>query len=108
MRGRKGARVNGEKGAAGVQEEAACCSAARRARGMKQLPKPSGGYLFEIIMRRHELRSTMMTTNRPPEDRGKLTGDMPSATAMLDGFLQHCEGQRPSRPSGLRAAEGGA
>ena len=33
--------------------------------GMKQLPKRSGEYIFEIIMRRHEVRSTMMTTNRP-------------------------------------------
>lgn len=36
--------------------------------GMKQLPKRSGEYLFEIIMRRYELRSTMMTSNRPLED----------------------------------------
>jgi len=35
--------------------------------GMKRLPKRSGEYLFEIIMRRHELRSTMMTSNRPLE-----------------------------------------
>ena len=32
--------------------------------GMKQLPKQSGEYLFEIIMRRHETRSTIMTSNR--------------------------------------------
>ena len=37
--------------------------------GMKQLPKRSGEYLFEIIMRRHELRSTVMTSNRPLEER---------------------------------------
>tara|TARA_R110002072_G_scaffold302999_1_gene490989 strand:+ start:8519 stop:8707 length:189 start_codon:yes stop_codon:yes gene_type:complete len=36
--------------------------------GMKQLPQKSGELLFEIIMRRHELRSTMMTSNRPLED----------------------------------------
>jgi len=35
--------------------------------GMKQLPKKSGEFLFAIIMRRHELRSTMMTSNRPLE-----------------------------------------
>jgi DNA replication protein DnaC len=35
--------------------------------GMKQLPKRSGEYLFEIIMRRYETRSTMMTSNRPLE-----------------------------------------
>jgi DNA replication protein DnaC len=59
--------------------------------GMKQLPKRSGEYLFEIIMRRHELKSTMMTSNRPLEDWGKLIGDVPAATAILDRFLQEAE-----------------
>lgn len=59
--------------------------------GMKQLPKRSGEYLFEIIMRRYETRSTMMTSNRPLEDWGKLIGDVPSATAILDRFLHHVE-----------------
>jgi DNA replication protein DnaC len=59
--------------------------------GMKQLPKRSGEYLFEIIMRRYETRSTMMTSNRPLEDWGKLLGDVPSATAILDRFLHHAE-----------------
>ena len=59
--------------------------------GMKQLPKRSGEYLFEIIMRRYEKRSTMMTSNRPLEDWGKLIGDVPAATAILDRFLHHAE-----------------
>lgn len=59
--------------------------------GMKQLPKRSGEYLFEIIMRRYETRSTVMTSNRPLEDWGKLVGDVPSATAILDRFLHHAE-----------------
>lgn len=59
--------------------------------GMKQLPKRSGECLFEIIMRRYELRSTMMTTNRPLEDWGKLIGDVPAATAILDRFLHRAE-----------------
>jgi DNA replication protein DnaC len=59
--------------------------------GMKQLPKKSGEFLFEIIMRRHELRSTMMTSNRPLEDWGKLICDVPAATAILDRFLQDAE-----------------
>jgi DNA replication protein DnaC len=59
--------------------------------GMKQLPKRSGEYLFEIIMRRYELRSTIMTSNRPLEDWGKLIGDVPAATAILDRFLHHAE-----------------
>jgi DNA replication protein DnaC len=57
--------------------------------GMKQLPRRSGEYLLEIIMRRHENRSTMMTSNRPLEDWAKLIGDVPAATAILDRFLQH-------------------
>jgi DNA replication protein DnaC len=59
--------------------------------GMKQLPKRSGEYLFEIIMRRHETRSTVMTSNRPLEDWGKVIGDVPAATAILDRFLHHAE-----------------
>jgi hypothetical protein len=59
--------------------------------GMKHLPKRSGEYLFEVIMRRYETRSTMMTSNRPLEDWGKLIGDVPSATAILDRFLHHAE-----------------
>ena len=55
--------------------------------GMKQLPKRSGEYLFEIIMRRHQLKSTMMTSNRPLQDWGKLVGDVPAATAILDRLL---------------------
>ena len=59
--------------------------------GMKNLPRRSGEVLFEIVMRRYETRSTMMTSNRPLEDWGKLLGDVPSATAILDRFLHHAE-----------------
>lgn len=57
--------------------------------GIKQLPKRSGEYLFEIIMRRYEVRSTLMTSNRPVEEWGKLIGDVPAAGAILDRFLHH-------------------
>ena len=59
--------------------------------GMKQLPPKSGQILFEIIMRRYENRSTVMTTNRPLADWGKLLADVPSATAILDRLLHHAE-----------------
>lgn len=59
--------------------------------GMKHLPKRSGEFLFEIIMRRHEIKSTLMTSNRPLPDWGKLIGDVPAATAILDRFLQAAE-----------------
>ena len=32
-----------------------------------------------------------MTSNRPLEDWGKLLGDVPSATAILDRFLHHAD-----------------
>ena len=57
--------------------------------GIKRLPHKSGEYLFEIIMRRYETRSTIMTSNRPIEEWAKLIGDVPSATAILDRFLHH-------------------
>jgi DNA replication protein DnaC len=59
--------------------------------GMKKLPKRSGEYLFEVVMRRYEVRSTIMTSNRPIEDWGKLIGDVPAATAILDRFLHRAE-----------------
>jgi len=40
-------------------------------------------------MRRYENRSTIMTSNRPLEDWGKLLSDVPTAGAILDRFLHH-------------------
>jgi DNA replication protein DnaC len=59
--------------------------------GLKQLPARSGESLFEIVMRRYENRSTLMTSNRPLEEWGKLIGDVPAAGAILDRFLHHAE-----------------
>ena len=42
-------------------------------------------------MRRHQLRSTVMTSNRQIGDWDKLIGDVPAATAILDRFLQQAE-----------------
>lgn len=59
--------------------------------GLKQLPRNSGEHLFEVIMRRYENRSTIMTSNRPLEEWGKLLGDVPTAGAILDRFLHHAQ-----------------
>jgi DNA replication protein DnaC len=59
--------------------------------GLKQLPRHSGEYLFEVIMRRYENRSTIMTSNRPVEEWGKLLQDVPTAGAILDRFLHHAQ-----------------
>jgi DNA replication protein DnaC len=45
--------------------------------------------LLEIIMRRSERASTMITSNRPVDDWGKLLGDSAAVTAMLDRLLHH-------------------
>jgi DNA replication protein DnaC len=57
--------------------------------GLKALPKHSGEYLLEVVMRRYENRSTIMTSNRPLEEWGKLLNDVPTAGAILDRFLHH-------------------
>jgi len=44
--------------------------------GLKQLPKNSGEHLFEVIMGQYENWSTIMTSNRPLEEWGKLLGDV--------------------------------
>lgn len=59
--------------------------------GLKILPPKSAEILLEIIMRRYEVRSTLMTSNRPIEEWGKLLNDAAAATAILDRFLHHAE-----------------
>ena len=59
--------------------------------GLKTLPPKAGEVLLEIVLRRYENRSTLMTSNRPIEDWGKLLNDVPTATAILDRFLHHAE-----------------
>lgn len=59
--------------------------------GMKELTRKASEYLLEVIMRRHGLKSTMMTSNRPVEDWGKLLGDNAAATAILDRLMNNSE-----------------
>ena len=57
--------------------------------GMRKLPLTAAEDLLEIIMRRYERASTLLTSNRPVEDWGKLLGDVAAVTAMLDRILHH-------------------
>ena len=57
--------------------------------GMRKLPLTAAEDLLEIIMRRYERASTLLTSNRPVEDWGKLLGDVAAITAMLDRILHH-------------------
>ena len=40
-------------------------------------------------MRRYERASTLLTSNRPVDDWGKLLGDTAAVTALLDRLLRH-------------------
>ena len=57
--------------------------------GMRKLPHTAAEDLLEIVMRRYERVSTLMTSNRPVEDWGKLLGDTAAVSALLDRLLHH-------------------
>jgi DNA replication protein DnaC len=57
--------------------------------GMRKLPHTAAEDLLEIVMRRYERTSTLITSNRPVEDWGKLLGDTAAVAAMLDRLLHH-------------------
>jgi len=57
--------------------------------GMRKLPATAAEDLLELVMRRYERASTLLTSNRPVEDWGKLLGDVAAVTAMLDRLLHH-------------------
>ncbi len=80
--------------------------------GMRKLPRTAAEDLLEIIMRRYERASTLLTSNRPVEDWGKLLGEVAAVTAMLDRILHHGHvlkcGPRSWRTKAAATAAGGA
>ena len=57
--------------------------------GMRKLPHTAAEDLLELVMRRYEKTSTILTSNRPVEDWGKLLSDTAAVTALLDRLLHH-------------------
>jgi DNA replication protein DnaC len=57
--------------------------------GMRKLPHTAAEDLLEVIMRRYERASTLLTSNRPVDDWGKLLSDTAAVTALLDRLLHH-------------------
>lgn len=57
--------------------------------GMRKLPHTAAEDLLEVVMRRYERTSTLLTSNRPVEDWGKLLGDNATVSALLDRLLHH-------------------
>jgi DNA replication protein DnaC len=83
--------------------------------GMRKLPATAAEDLLELVMRRYERASTLITSNRPVEDWGKLMGDTAAVAAMLDRLLHHAHvfkaGPRSWRTKGtsdLRTEEAAA
>src|SRR4029453_6161927 len=94
--------------------------------GMRKLAHTAAEDLLELIMRRYERASTLLTSNRPVDDWGKLLGDTAAVTALLDRLLHHAhvlkcgprswrtkvqadlrtdEGAKKNSPVSLRAAK---
>jgi len=57
--------------------------------GMRKLPTSAAEDLLEVIMRRYERASTIVTSNRPLEDWPKMFGDTPAVTAFFDRLMHH-------------------
>lgn len=80
--------------------------------GMRKLPATAAEDLLELVMRRYERASTIITSNRPVEDWGKLLGDNAAVSAMLDRLLHHAAilkcGPRSYRTSRADLSEGAA
>jgi DNA replication protein DnaC len=55
--------------------------------GMKKMPQSAADDLLEVIHRRYGNGSTLIATNRPLEDWGKILGDTAATSAILDRFL---------------------
>jgi DNA replication protein DnaC len=77
--------------------------------GMRKLPPTAAEDLLEIVMRRYERASTLITSNRPVEDWGKLLGETPppsphsslgSSTTRTSSRAAHAAGARVSTASG--------
>jgi DNA replication protein DnaC len=67
--------------------------------GMRKLPSSAAEDLLEIVMRRYERCSTLLTSNRPVDDWGKLLGD--TAGGRLDArpsaAPRPCSEMRPAQ-----------
>ena len=59
--------------------------------GMRSLAANAAEDFLEIIHRRHGHGATIIATNRPVEDWGKILGDNAATSAILDRFLDQAE-----------------
>ena len=57
--------------------------------GYLPMPSEAASHLFQVISRRYEHGSIVLTTNRPIADWGQIFDDTTVATAVLDRLLHH-------------------
>lgn len=57
--------------------------------GMKNLNPNAVEILLEVMHRRYQKSSTIIASNRPIDDWGKILGDNATASAILDRFLEN-------------------
>lgn len=56
---------------------------------LRKLTANAGDELADVIMNRYEKLSTIITSNRPVDDWGKLLGDVVVVTPLLDRLMHH-------------------
>ena len=56
---------------------------------LRKLPPSAGDELADLLMSRYEKASTLITSNRPFDDWGKLLGDVVVVTPLLDRLMHH-------------------
>jgi len=56
---------------------------------LKRLPASAGDELADVLMSRYEKHSTIVTSNRPLDDWGKLLGDVVVVAPLLDRLMHH-------------------
>ena len=57
--------------------------------GMRKLPPQAAEDLLEIFHRRYHQGATIIATNRPLADWGKILGDNVATSAILDRFMHN-------------------
>ena len=58
--------------------------------GLKNLNQTSVDDFYDVISKRYEARSTIITTNKPFDEWGQVFFNLQLASAILDRFVHHC------------------
>lgn len=58
--------------------------------GLKKLNQTSVDDFYDVVSKRYEASSTIITTNKPFDEWGGIFYDMQLASAILDRFVHHC------------------